>query len=186
MHKNGAKWRRYTRVSVDKNPSSPPLPLDQNVKLRIIDKSSFSRQNFLIGHDKSRQDCRQYPRNGRIRDIRGYSILYHSPPLPLPPSLLPSTNLRGEPVSRVNLRRRGARGKLEKRIRDWRLARGGDVHIDAYFNDGWKDAILSRDKSIPFRIFLLSSSLLLLLHTSLFTRLATVNFAFHRASLICT
>lgn len=28
MHKNGAKWRRYTRVSVDKNPSSPPLPLD--------------------------------------------------------------------------------------------------------------------------------------------------------------
>lgn len=129
MHKNGAKWRRYTRVSVDKNPSSPPLPLDQNVKLRIIDKSSFSRQNFLIGHDKSRQDCRQYPRNGRIRDIRGYSILYHSPPLPLLLSLPPSSNLRGEPVSRVNLRRRGARGKLEKRIRDWR---GEETYISMH------------------------------------------------------
>lgn len=181
MHKNGAKWRRYTRVSVDKNPSSPPLPLDQNVKLRIIDKSSFSRQNFLIGHDKSRQDCRQYPRNGRIRDIRGYSILYHSPPLPLPPSLLEFTGRAGVARKSSQTRRSREIGKT-----DPRLARGGDVHIDAYFNDGWKDAILSRDKSIPFRIFLLSSSLLLLLHTSLFTRLATVNFAFHRASLICT
>lgn len=81
-------------------------------------------------------------------------------------------------MSRVNLRRHGSReiGKTDPRL----VEGEGSVHIDAYFNDGWKDAILSRDKSIPFRgplfFFYHPSSLA---HLSS-RRYATVNFAFHR------